>query len=198
MSEFNIRRVSLGGPVFDIEKLDWLNGRYLREDLSDHEFWEQFTDWSFSQNRIEKIVPLLRDRVEKFSDVIPLVGFLFGDPPSISRESFNHSFLSATECLEILQLSIWELEKIEDWQRGLVENSLMSLAKKLNLKPKEFLFPLFVSITGKPISISVIEALAILGLDLCRARIRESMAVLGGLSKKNEKALTKKYRAMSE
>ncbi len=198
VSEFNIRRVSLGGPVFDIEKLDWLNGRYLREDLSDHEFWEQFTDWSFSQNRIEKIVPLLRDRVEKFSDVIPLVGFLFGDPPSISRESFNHSFLSATECLEILQLSIWELEKIEDWQRGLVENSLMSLAKKLNLKPKEFLFPLFVSITGKPISISVIEALAILGLDLCRARIRESMAVLGGLSKKNEKALTKKYRAMSE
>jgi glutamyl-tRNA synthetase len=196
VSEFDLQRVSLGGPVFDIEKLDWLNGRYLREDLSDHEFWMQFKNWGFGQERIEKIVPLLRDRVEKFSDVIPLVGFLFGDPPSISRENFNHSVLSADDCLDILQLSIWELEKIQDWQREFVESSLMSLAKKLNLKPKEFLFPLFVSITGKAVSTSVIEAAAILGLDLCRARVRESIAVLGGLSKKNEKALAKKYKAM--
>ena len=196
VSEFDIQRVSLGGPVFDVEKLDWLNGKYLREDLSDQEFWDQFTDWSFCPKRIGKIVPLLRDRVEKFSDVIPLAGFLFGDPPVITQENFNHGSLSSDECLEILQLSIWELEKIRDWQRECVESSLMLLAKKIGLKPREFLFPLFVSRTGKPASTSVIEAITILGLDLCRARVRNSIMILGGLSKKSEKALAKKHKGL--
>ena len=46
---FDINRVSLGGPVFDTAKLDWLNGRYMRESLSDEQFIERYRQWAFQQ-----------------------------------------------------------------------------------------------------------------------------------------------------
>jgi len=56
------------------------------------------------------------------------------------------------------------------------------------------LFPLFVALSGKAVSTSVIESIVILGIDITRARIRRGIAVLGGLSKKQAKALEKEFR----
>ena len=58
--EFDISRVSLGGPIFDREKLDWLNGKYIREDLSDTEFMTEFANWAFQSEKMAAIVPLIK------------------------------------------------------------------------------------------------------------------------------------------
>ena len=76
------------------------------------------------------------------------------------------------------------------------EKCFQDLANKLGLKIRDFLFPLFVAITGNAISISVIESTAILGIDITRSRLRQAIAILGGVSKKAAKNLEKEFKAL--
>jgi len=62
---------------------------------------------------------------------------------------------------------------------------------------REFLFPLFVAISGSAQSVSVVDAMAILGPDMSRARLRHALEVVGGVSKKESKRLEKEYKALT-
>jgi glutamyl-tRNA synthetase len=194
--EFDISRVSLGGPIFDREKLDWLNGKYIREDLSDAEFMAQFASWAFQSEKMAVIVPLIKQRVERFSDVADLGQFFISADVSISSEDFEHKSITPELGLKILQFTLWHLEALIEWNRESVESVLQSLATSLGLNIRDLLFPLFIAITGKGVSISVIESIAILGLDISRARLRNGITVLGGVSKKLAKNLEKEYRLL--
>lgn len=191
---FDISRVSLGGPIFDIEKLSWLNGKYIREDLNDQEFAERFAAWAFDPAKIAQITPLLKQRVERFSDVAPLAGFFLSGDLELSEEHFAHKNLDAQLSLKILQFSLWKLEQIAEFARDNIEHELQTLAAQLQLKIRDFLFPLFIAISGKAVSTSVIESIAILGMDITRARLRNAISTLGGISKKQTKSLEREFR----
>ena len=197
IDNFDISRVSLGGPIFDIEKLDWLSGKYIREDLDDEAFLEQFAEWAFKKEKLMQVAPLLKQRVERFSDVASLGSFFFSGLLEVNETSFQQKNLSAADQAKILQFSLWRLEQLGDWQRDSIEAALQSLAECLELKIRDFLFPLFVAMSGKAVSTSVIESLSIIGLDISRARIRHGIEVLGGISKKQTKNLEKEYRGLS-
>ena len=190
---FDISRVSLGGPVFDIEKLNWLNGKYLRESGSDVDFQQRLLAWAGNTRRLEPIIPLLRQRVEKLSDVAPLISYFFSGPVSISSESFSHCKLEPTEACRALQFSLWSLEALDTWNRDEIESMLMGLAQALDIKVRDFLAPLFVAISGQPVSLSVIDSISVIGLDLARARLRAAIETLGGISKKQTKNLEKEF-----
>ena len=192
--QFDLTRVSLGGPVFDTEKLDWLNGKYIREDLTDEQFGQKFAQWAFAADRVKRIIPLLKQRVERFSDVAELGGFFISGVPHLEAESFQHGQLAPPTVLKILQFSLWRLEQMRTWSRDSIESEFQNLARDLQIKIREFLFPLFVAISGKAVSTSIFDSIAILELDICRARIRHAIAVLGGISKKQSKALEREYR----
>ncbi len=194
---FDLLRVSLGGPVFDVEKLNWLNGKYIREQLTTEDFIKQFAQWAFEAGKMQQIVPLLRDRVERFSDVVPLAGFFLAGLPEIDEQSFAHKQLDAAQMRKILQFTIWELERSEDLSRDGVEALCVRLAQFTQMKIRDFLFPLFVAMTGKAVSVSVIDAISIIGLDVTRARLRHGVTILGGVSKKETKVLEKEYRDLA-
>ncbi len=194
---FDISRVSLGGPIFDIEKLDWLNGKYIREDISDEQFIIQYADWAFNKERMLKIVPLIKQRVERFTDVADIAAFFVSGIPELQQAHYAHKQLTAEIMAKVLQFSLWQLEQLPEWTRDDIEQCLQSLAGKLNLKIRDFLFPLFVAITGKPVSTSVIEAITILGIDITRARLRAGIDVLGGISNKQLKVLEREYRDLA-
>jgi len=189
--------VSLGGPVFDTQKLDWLNGRYLRESMSDEEFLERFAQWALRPEMLRQIVPLIKTRVERFSDVVPLAGFFLSGMPAITLESFAHKSLSSEEQLKILQFVAWRLDEVRDWHRDALEQTLVEMAGKLDVKIRDFLYPLFIAMAGTSVSTSVIDSIAILGLDLSRARLRHAMNVLGGVSGKQQKKLEKEFQSLS-
>lgn len=181
---FDLSRVSLGGPVFDVEKLNWLNGKYLREDLSDAELAGRYAEWAFAPERVGKIVPLLKPRVELLSDVAELALPFVGGLMELDADRFEHRRLDGGATLRVLQFSLWRLERIERWDRDRIESALKELAGEMEMKIRDFLFPLFVAVTGRAASVSVIDAIAVLGIDVTRARIRHAVSVLGGLSKK--------------
>ncbi|MAV52911.1 MAG: glutamate--tRNA ligase [Gammaproteobacteria bacterium TMED260] len=195
---FDISRVSLGGPIFDIEKLDWLNGRYLREDLNDADFASRFVVWASKDDRLHKIIPLIKPRVERFSDVVGLASQFIDGLVPLTPAQFEHKALSQDQCLRILQFSLWRLESLSEWDRDAIETAMQTLAAQLDLKIRDFLFPLFVAISGKAVSTSIMDSLAILGLDVARARLRNALSVLGGVSKKLAKNLDKEYRVLGQ
>jgi glutamyl/glutaminyl-tRNA synthetase len=84
IENFDIERVSLGGPVFDLSKLEWMNGNYLRglddEELTDRlvEFLDGRDFWN--PEHIKKLVPLLKDRITVLSEFDELASFYHGTP----------------------------------------------------------------------------------------------------------------------
>lgn len=197
IDNFDINRVSLGGPVFDTQKLDWLNGRYLREHVSDLEFLQRYAEWAFQRDKLHAIVPLIKPRVERFTDVVPLAGFFLSGLPPITPESFSDGKLGNEEYVKLLQFIAWRVEELKQWHRDRIELELVEMAGKLDLKIRDFLYPLFVAICGSAVSVSVIDSMAILGLDLTRARLRHAIVVLGGISGKQQKVLEKDYQKLA-
>ncbi|MDP1932479.1 MAG: glutamate--tRNA ligase [Gammaproteobacteria bacterium] len=197
-TNFDLSRVSLGGPVFDIAKLDWLNGKYIRETLSDDDFLQQFANWAFRPDRVSGVIPLVKNRVERFSDVVPLAGFFLCGLPELNETSFDNKKVNMDECRKILQLTLWQLESLHEFNRTAIESSCVSIAAHLGIKIRDFLLPLFVAISGKEISTSVIDSISILGLDITRARIRHAINVLGGISNKEAKELEKDLRDFAQ
>jgi len=117
MAQFDIQRVSLGGPVFDLEKLTWLNGVYLREDLDDSAFLKALMDWAFNEAYVSKILPQVRPRVETLAQVAPLAGHFFSGLPSIAKESFSSVKLEDETLVKLLQFLVWRFENVPAWHK---------------------------------------------------------------------------------
>ncbi|WP_253444162.1 glutamate--tRNA ligase [Halomonas sp. Y3] len=194
MAHFDIQRVSLGGPVFDLEKLTWLNGLYIREDLDDGAFLRVLMEWAFNESYVKEILPQVRPRVETLSEVAPLAGHFFSGLPRINEESFDGVKLGREDLLRLLQFLVWRLETLPAWQKEALLAEVKALSAHFDLKMKEFLAPVFIAVTGSAASTSVMDAMAILGSDMTRARLRHAIEVLGGVSKKQAKRFEKEYR----
>jgi glutamyl-tRNA synthetase len=194
---FDIQRVSLGGPVFDQEKLSWLNGLWIREELDPAAFAAEFQKWALNPEYLMQIIPLIQPRVEKFSDVAPLASFFLSGMMPISLESFAHKSLDEEAVRRILQFAVWHLDQQREWDRDSLFNSLKGLSDAMEIKIRDFLFPLFVAIAGTSQSVSVVDSMSILGPDMSRARLRHALDIVGGPSKKQTKAWEKEFRSIA-
>jgi glutamyl-tRNA synthetase len=191
---FDIQRVSLGGPIFDTEKLSWLNGLWLRE-LDSETFAQKFADWGLVKERLLPLIPHIQPRVETFADVVGLAGHFLGGMTVLTEESFTHKNLEQEQQVEILQFALWQLEATRHWDREQLQKRMFALAKNMDIKPKDFLNPLFIAIAGTNETISVLDTMALLGPDMSRARLRHAINVLGGVGKKKLKKMEKTYRS---
>jgi len=199
LDNFDVQRVSLGGPIFDVEKLKWLNGKWLREDLSLEELAGRIKTWALGDDdKLIQILQHMQPRLEVFSDIAPASNYLFsGMLEHLNEESFSTaSKLELDKQVEVLQFALWKLEALQAWERDNIFAELKAIADHLEIKMKDFLAPIFVAIAGTTASISVMDSMQLLGPDMSRARLRHAINVLGGVSKKKMKKLEKAYRAL--
>lgn len=196
LAHFDIQRVSLGGPIFDVDKLRWLNGVWLREDLDHAALARRLVDWAFNADRLQQVLPHAQARMETLSDFAPLCAFLVSGTLPLRRDDFNTPETEQEPLVTQLQFALWHLEALQHWDRDAVWQAMQSLAKAMDMKVKDFLAPLFIAISGSRASFSVVDAMAILGPDMSRARLRHAIEVLGGVSKKAAKRLEKEYAVL--
>ncbi|RLA42541.1 MAG: glutamate--tRNA ligase [Gammaproteobacteria bacterium] len=196
IAHFDIGNVHLGGPVFDTEKLDWLNGRWIRENLDEHAFGERVVEWAFNQDKLRQIIPLVQGRVEKFSDLAPMTAYLLSGMPDIDECSFEQGKLDQDISRKVLQYASWRLEDVSEWNTDVLYQALNELAKAMELKLKDMLLPLFIAITGKTSAPPLFDSMVVLGPYLVRARIRNGLEKVGTPSKKQLKKLEKEYRTL--
>ncbi|NLQ16065.1 glutamate--tRNA ligase [Marinomonas sp. M1K-6] len=193
VEHFDIQRVSLGGPVFDVEKLSWLNGMWIRENLTPEAFAQKYVEWALNPEYLMKILPLVMPRVETFSDVADVAGFFLKGMLPISKEDFSSIKMEEETLRKAMQFALWRLEALNKWEKDNIFNELKTLAQAMEIKPKDFFAPLFVAISGTTASVSVFDSMAILGSDISRARMRTAVNVLGGPSKKEAKRWEKEF-----
>ncbi|MFT7243438.1 MAG: glutamyl-tRNA synthetase [Candidatus Azotimanducaceae bacterium] len=196
IDQFDVNRISLGGPVFDVEKLKWLNGRWLRENLSDEELVDRIADWAFNREMLLKTMPLVRERLDVFSDLAPKISFLVEGMPEITPDAFVSKSLAEEDVRKLLQFAVWQTEALNNWNRDNIHDIFMLLAEKLEFKIRDVLAPIFIAISGKPVAPPLFDSMAILGPELSRARLRHALEITGGVSKKQTKKLEKEYRQL--
>lgn len=195
IGNFDLKDVSLGGPVFDRAKLRWLNGRYIRENNSVSDLSDKLQDWALNPSYIQKVTEVVASRLETLADWGYFTAMFFSDSVPVSEELLAVKNLEAEEVLEILQLTIWKLEKLREWNSSTISTVLKEVAELFELKLKVLTSPLYGAICGSTIAPPLFDSMEVLGSDLCRTRLTAAIDVLGGISGKKMKKLDKKYRA---
>ena len=197
MDNFDVQRVSLGGPIFDVEKLSWLNSLWIREDLSIEQLADRLQEWMFNRENLLAVLPQAQPRMNTLSDFAPLTAFLAAGQLPLTTASFDESKLDEDQLKHVLQLALWRLEALRTWERDEIFETLKTLAGQLDIKLKDFLAPLFIAIAGTTASFSVMDSMVLLGPDMSRARLRHALNVrIGELGKKQMKKLEKAYDAL--
>jgi glutamyl-tRNA synthetase len=193
---FDIGRVSLGGPVFDVEKLKWLNGLWIRESLSADELVRRLRDWALNREVLDKILPHAQGRIEVLSDLISQAAYLLSGDIELSADTFAEEGEAREQIVTQMQFVLWRLEAQQDWSRDALFTALKGLADAMSLKPKVLFAPLFVALSGEKVAYSIPDSMAILGPDMTRSRLRNAIEACGGVSKKAAKRLEKAYDAL--
>ena len=192
-SVFALDRISLGGPIFDLQKLLWLNGQYLRA-LDGRAFGDRVKEWMLNEERLDALLPLVQERTEKLSDLVSLVDYLVGDRRPLTPEDFSALKLDDEEITKVLDHTLRAFDGLRSWERDELFDVTAKLAAFLGLKTRDFLQPLFFAITGKAVSLPLFDSMVFLGADVTRVRLRDALNVIG-VSKKAQKRLEKNYNA---
>lgn len=191
--ELTLERVSLGGPVFDVQKLRWLNARYIREDHTPERLHERLESWALGRENVGRIVPLAQPRLETLADWAGLTAPFFADEVAVDPADLKIKGVEQGEVPAILQLVIWRLEGQRDFTAPALKALFEEIAEALDLKLKSLALPFYVALSGSKAWTPLFESMEILGADMVRARSRRAVDALGGLSSKKRKELEKRY-----
>jgi len=191
---FDLSRISVRGPIFDVDKLAWLNGQYLRA-LTPDAFANEVSEWMLNKERLERLIPLVQERVGRLSDLAPMLDYLLGARKALNEDDFAHKKLERGDIVRVLHHTLATLDVLRTWDRDRLMQTCEALAQACDMKLRDFLFPLFIAISGRAVSLPLFDSMAFLGADLSRARLRTALEAYG-VSGKEKKRLDKAYAAL--
>jgi glutamyl-tRNA synthetase len=184
---FELERISLGGPVFDLEKLTWLNGQHIRSPhLGDGEFLELLKDFGFvwpqeiPESRRERIVQIARPRIATLADFAPLVGF-FARRPQLEKSDFESSKFVDGTARRALEAAAERLVSLDEagWRQTEIGQRLQEAATECRWRFRDVARLYYVAITGSPTSVPLFDAMELLGKTESLRRLRMALEVLG-------------------
>ncbi len=164
---FSLERVRKAGPIFDKDKLDWINGEYLRK-LSDSEFADKvakFFKKKYSKEKIAEVIPLIKERIKTFSEFETLAGFFFKEP-EVNKKLFGENYKKH------ISMAIKVLDEIKEWNKEAVDKELLSNIEKNNFKTGDFFMDLRIAITGKKFTPPINDSIIILGKEKTLSRLK--------------------------
>lgn len=192
---FDVHRIAARGPVFDAAKLAWMNGQYIRA-LDAETFMARLGEWARNGDGLAALAPLVQQRIERLADALPQVDHLLGDRAAVDAAAFAHKTIDQAGCKRVLDHAGRRLEEVETWERGELHEALRWLAQGMGLSMRDLMAPLFIAIAGRSVALPLFDAMAYLGRDVVRTRLRSGIAALGGIGKKESKRLERSYRTM--
>jgi glutamyl-tRNA synthetase len=187
VASFDWARVNPVGPVFDLTKLDWLNGHYIRtltsSDLATRmlphlQEAALVADPPSSEELalLAAATPLVQERIALLSDAVPMLGFLF-----VSDDAFTVEPEAAAKALgetgtPALTAALAALEQVPQWRADVIKEVLeAALVVGLGLKPRHAFTPLRVAVTGRTVSPPLFESMELLGRERSLARLRSAL-----------------------
>ncbi len=180
---FDLSKVSKSAAAFSYEKLDYMNSAYIRSlganDLAGRLIGVLLrAGLKADFDKVLRLVPLVRERIETLTDVIPLVDFVFTeqivyDPALLVQKGMDkHSTLGA------LRAASQALSALADFDEAACENALRPVADALGLKPGQFFGCIRVACTGRTVSPPLFGTLSVMGRETVLRRLNEAVELL--------------------
>jgi glutamyl-tRNA synthetase len=192
VANFDWARVNTVGPVFDLDKLGWLNGHYLRQ-LSVDDLAGRITDHLSRQGvlpaeptpeqraTVLTATPLVNERMQVLSEAEGMLGFLFADEEEFAVDPDDAAKVLTADAVPALAASVSALGSLPDWDRVAIEQALrVALVEGLGLKPKHAFGPVRVAATGRRVSPPLFESLELLGRERSLRRLSDGLATAKG------------------
>jgi len=162
IDRFDLDRVVSSPAAFDYEKLDWMNGVYLR-DLATEEYAAELVrflrdagyDWD--EERVRRAAPIVQEKIERLGQFPDFAGFLFRDVEA------DPALLDGGA--PIVTAARDELERVDPFAAPEIEAALRALAARLELSPRKAFEPIRIAVTGSKVSPGLFESLELLGKD---------------------------------
>jgi glutamyl-tRNA synthetase len=181
IEKFDFDRVSLGGPVFNLEKLSWLNAQYLRE-LSPAQVVDRLRSWRLSDTHLERVVGLVRERIERLDQFIPATEFFFST--DVDYKPVQGEMIPKGRAPKELSKLLGELSDEYDAHRGAftaaaLEPITRAFTEARGWKTKELFMVLRIVVTGRTASPPLFETMEVLGKEVVRRRLRNAIDFVG-------------------
>ena len=172
---FSWDRVSLGGPVFNLEKLTWLNEKYLHE-LSTEELVDRAIAWRLNKDYLMTVLPLVQKRIRKLDELIPATEFLFSgdlDYAPVAGELAVPEVAPA-DVAKALAAYVERFEAKVGWTKQMLEDEATAWCAELGWKTKHAFMLLRVAVTGRTATPPLFETMVALGKEITRRRLRRA------------------------
>lgn len=180
---FNVKRIGTSGAIFDIDKLTWMNGMYLRNMDIDtyYELVQPYIEKAVSKNFDHKLVAkILQQRVNTLVEIEEMVDF-FDNYPTFALELYDNKKMKSNPEIALPSLiATRELyASLQHWEETSIHDKVMALVERLGIKNGQLLYPVRVAITGKQFTPGgAIEISTILGKDETIRRLDIAIAQL--------------------
>jgi glutamyl-tRNA synthetase len=189
IENFSLERVSRTAAIFNHQKLDWMNGVYMRS-LDAEDFLRRalpFLDKDLpsqvkrplSIEYIRQILPLVQERAKTLAEVVKLTRFFFVDRLSYDASLLIGKDMTPQSTVHALEVSLDRLEKLAVFDSESLESLLRPLAVELGLKTGQLFGALRTAVTGETATPPLFQTMAVLGKERCLKRIVAALKKLG-------------------
>jgi glutamyl-tRNA synthetase len=184
---FSIEKINKTGAIFDVTKLDWMNGMYIRQ-MTAPELTSRVMPYleqaglAGERNReyVEQVVPLVQERIRKLSDIVEFAEF-FADELEYDSQLLMAKGLTAEKSLSALEAARERVATVTQWDRTALEDALRLLAEELGLKTGQLFGILRVAVTGKTAAPPLFETMEVLGREQVAHRLAAAEERLSAL-----------------
>jgi glutamyl-tRNA synthetase len=188
VDNFSLKRVSQTAAIFNREKLEWMNGIYIRN-LSSKDLTRRLIPFlerdlppevkrPISVEYVEKITPLIQERVKILEEVTGLTDFFFSGQPEYQSDLLIVKKMNRELAGKALETSLLKLRRLPAFNEETLEAMLRPLAEELELKVGQLFGTLRVAVTGRTVAPPLFQTMTALGKERCISRIRVAITKL--------------------
>jgi len=181
---FEIDRVHKGGAIFDRDRLDHLNGVYIRA-LDDAELARRLRPWlpdEVSDDLLLRIVPLVRERLVRLGDIAELAGFAWEPDETVAAryapESLEPKRGGPDAALAALEGTREAVASASTFAADVLEERCREAAERAGMKAGDFFSPVRVAVTGRNVSPPLFASMEVLGRERVLARLDAAIGKL--------------------
>lgn len=188
--KFKIKDIGISPSIFDIDKLDYFNGYYIRQKPLDElvelclpyleENLKLANEEKKKKSYIKKVIALEQERLKKLSDIASVTKLFFTDNLDYDADILIWKKLTAAEIKSNLQIAHELLERIPSdvWTHHSVGDALKTHIEAKQLKTGDYLWPMRVALTGEKASPGPFEVAEVLGKEESLKRINAAIKKL--------------------
>jgi glutamyl-tRNA synthetase len=182
IDHFTLERINAANAVFDVTKLEWMNGQYIYA-LTDEQLLEKvrpcliaaglITDEQIAQRRdwVLRICHLMKPRLKVLNDIIDGAGFFFTEDVTYDEKGLRRHLNENT--ISLVRGFIQTLEIIEPFHAAEIEQALRTFVITKSIKARALIHPLRVFVTGKDGGPGLFETFEVIGREACINRLKK-------------------------